>query len=134
MTAQTGLSMLLKKGAHGAGVTVAGLQATTMKLNNTLVDVTTKDSAGWKTLLAGAGVQSVQVTASGVFQNAAGFKSLMTDAFAATSVEYSLFFGDVDYIDANFIISNFEVSGPYDKEQTFTCTLESSGAVTSSLA
>ncbi len=45
-----------------------------------------------------------------------------------------MFFDNGDTIEGLFQITNFELSGEYNGEQTFTCTLESSGAWTFSAA
>ena len=39
-------------------------------------------------------------------------------------------YGNGDTVGGNFQISKFEISGAYNKEQTFTFTLESSGQPT----
>lgn len=130
MTAQKGLSMLLKLSADGSGGTVAGLQVTTLTLNNEKVDVTNKDSAGWQVLLAGAGVQSIQLTANGTAVNDATFATLQASAQTNAIGAYQMVYGNGDTVSGNFQISKFEISGAYNKEQTFTCTLESSGQPT----
>jgi len=128
MTAQKGLAMLLKKGTvAGSPVTVAGLQTTTLSLANEMVDVTNKDSAGFRTLLAGAGTQALTITANGTADSSAAQASLENDAFNNTINTYCMFFENGDTIEGSFQITKFEVSGAYNKEQTFTCTMESSG-------
>lgn len=128
MAAQKGNTLLLKVGAvAGSPVTVAGLRNTAIKLSNALVDVTNKDSAGYRTLLQGAGEKSVTITADGTADSAAAFSTLQNNAFSNSISTYSLFFDNGDALECSFQISSFEVAGTYNKEQTFTCTLESSG-------
>jgi TP901-1 family phage major tail protein len=128
MAAQKGNSLLLKAGAvAGSPVTVAGLRNTSLKLANDMVDVTTKDSGGYRTLLQGAGQQSVTITADGTADSAAAFSTLQNNAFNNTISTYSVFFDNGDTLECAFQITAFEVAGTYNKEQTFTCTLESSG-------
>ena len=70
MTAQKGSAFLLKisDGAEPPVYrTVAGLRTTQMSIAGDSVVVTSKDSAGWRELLSGAGVRSVSVTAAGLF-------------------------------------------------------------------
>jgi TP901-1 family phage major tail protein len=130
MTAQKGLSMLLKLATDGSGGTVAGLQVTTMTINNEKVDVTTKDSNGWQTLLQGAGVQSVQFSVNGIAVSDATLATLQGYAQVNSINPFQMIYGNGDTIGGNFQITKFEVSGAYNKEQTFTCTLESSGQPT----
>lgn len=130
MTAQKGISMLLKLAADGSGGTVAGLQTTAFSINNEVVDVTNKDSSGWKTLLQGAGVQSVQLTANGTAVTDSTFTTLRGYAVANSINPFQMVFtGGGHTLSGSFQISKFDVSGAYNKEETFTCTLESSGTI-----
>jgi TP901-1 family phage major tail protein len=130
MTAQKGLSMLLKLGSDGSGGTVAGLQTTTLSINNEMVDVTTKDSAGWRALLQQAGVQSISISANGTAESAATFETLQGYAQVNSINAFQMVYGDGDTVGGNFQITKFEIAGTYNKEQTFTITLESSGQPT----
>ena len=130
MTAQKGLSMLLKLGAAGVGGTVAGLQVTGMTINNEMVDVTNKDSAGWRTLLAGAGIQSVSISANGTADSGATFATLQGYAQANSINTFNMIYGNGDTIEGLFQITKFDISGTYNKAQTFTCTLESAAQPT----
>ncbi len=131
MAAQKGNLMLLKVGAvAGSPVIVAGLRDTTLKLANSAVDITTKDSAGYKTLGQGFGEQSITVTATGITLSDSAFSTLQNNAFNNTISTYSIFFDNGDTLECNFQITSLDFSSPYNKEQTFTCTLESSGTWT----
>ena len=131
MAAQKGNSMLLKAGAVASSpVTVAGLRNTSLKLANAMVDITNKDSAGYRTLLQQAGEQAITVTADGIADSAAAFSTLQNAAFNNTIATYSIFFDNGDTLECPFQITAFEVAGPYNNAQTFTCTLESSGTWT----
>jgi TP901-1 family phage major tail protein len=134
MAAQKGLSMLLRLGTVGSPTTVAGLKDTTLSLNNEMVDVTNKDSAGYRTLLAQAGVQSLTITASGTAESAAGFETIQNYAFANSINTRNVIFGDGDTIEGSFQITKFDVAGQYNGAQTYSITLESSGAWTFSPA
>ena len=71
MAAQKGLDMLLKINTSGSSyATVGGLRSTSITLNDESVDVTSKDSLGHRALLAGGGMNSVSISASGVFTDA----------------------------------------------------------------
>src|SRR5882757_8138252 len=110
MAAQKGLSMLLRLGAVSSPTTVAGLKDTSISLNNEMVDVTNKDSAGYRTLLAQAGVQSLSITASGTAESAAGFETIQGYAFANSINTMNVIFGDGDTIEGNFQITKFEIA------------------------
>ena len=93
MPGQLGRSLLLKLG-DGASpevfTTVAGLQDTTIALNDVAVDVTSKDSAGIRQLLAGKILQSMIVSASGVSEDSAIMNTLRDVAQAGTHSNYQL--------------------------------------------
>ena len=70
MAAEKGSAFLLKVGDGGSPVayaTVAGLRTTQLSVNGQAVEITSKDSGGWRELLSGAGVRSVSVSGAGVF-------------------------------------------------------------------
>lgn len=129
MTASAGLNFLLKDGSSGGGTTIAGMRATAFKLNGTTVDVTSKDSAGFKTLLGG-GIVSMSITASGVLEGAAEHMTLLNRLIAQTISAYGIVFDAGATLDFNAKITGFDADGPYDKEQTYSLTLESSGTIT----
>jgi TP901-1 family phage major tail protein len=137
MSAQPGDLFLLKQG-DGAGpevfTTVAGLRGTSYSINGTQVDVTHKGSAGWRTLLSGGSVASLSISADGVLLATGGALNaqqalLRTRTLARTLHNYQIDDGS-DVVQAAFQVTSFEASGPHGGEQTFSITLESSGAIT----
>jgi TP901-1 family phage major tail protein len=105
---------------------LAALRSTTMTLNNEAVDVTDKDGSLWKTLLQGAGVESISIKASGICNNSASFlfirSSVMTGTFINAKLESNL---NEIYTGA-FKITSMESLGEYNKEEIFSLTLDSS--------
>src|SRR4028118_75342 len=91
MGAEKGSAFLLKVG-NGAEApvysTVAGMRTTQMSVNGEPVNVTSKDSGGWRELLSGAGVRSVSVAASGIFTGSAAETRLKTTAPARLLADY----------------------------------------------
>jgi len=130
MAAQTGRSMLLKSGTAAAGTTIAALRETSFAINGTPVDVTNKDSGGYRELLAGAGVTSVSISASGVVTDNDDMMTLIGYAKARTLNTFGMVFGDGDKLDGSWQITAYSVSGGFDNEQTFSATFESSGEIT----
>jgi TP901-1 family phage major tail protein len=131
MAAQKGLSFLLKQGAVlSTPTTLAGMRSTSMTINTEIVDVTTKDSAGVRTLLAGAGVTSLSISASGLFTDATVEETVRGYAFAGSANTFSLFFENGDTLEASFIISSYERSGEYNGAEEYSLTLEASGTIT----
>ena len=132
MAAQKGRLLVLKMG-DGAGsesfTTIGGQKTTTMTFNNQEVDITNKDSGGWKTLLEGAGTQSVTISGSGVFDDGAVIDAIETRKVAGTISNYRLVFGNGDYYQGAFLITSMERGGNHDGEETYSISLASSGAI-----
>jgi len=124
--AEKGLAFLLKV----AGVAVAGMRSTSFTLNGEEVDVTNKDSAGWRTLLAGAGVTSMSVSASGVFVDNSNMIAVRGYAIAKTLNTFVLEFESGDTYTGSFQVASCEQSGEHNGEVTYSISLSSSGAVT----
>jgi predicted secreted protein len=129
MTAQKGILFLLKLGASGAGGTLAMMRATSYKLGVEMVDITNKDSGGFRTLLEGAGTKSLTIDVSGLACTDSTFETFKGLAQAGSLNTFQLVEPDGDTIEASFLITNFSASGDYNKEFTFTATLESSGTI-----
>ena len=126
MAAEKGLEFLLKIGA----TVVAGLRATAFTINGEEVDVTTKDSTGgWRELLAEAGVTSMSITGSGVFQDNSNVAALRVSVIAKTQTAYTILFESGDDYTGQFQVTSIEQSGEFNGEVTYSVSLESSGEI-----
>ena len=103
-----------------------------MTINNESVDVTNKSSAGTskRELLAGAGVQSVSVSGSGVFTDHTTEATVKTAALADTIDNYKFTVPDFGAFTGAFQVTSLEYAGEYNGEVTYSMSFESSGAVT----
>lgn len=134
MSAEKGSAFLLKIGDGGsppAYATVAGMRTTQMSVNGEAVNVTSKDSGGWRELLSGAGVRSVSVAASGIFTGSAAEIRLKNNALAGLLDEYELSFESGERMRGRFLVTRVDYAGDYNGERNYTLALESSGAVVS---
>ena len=132
MTAQKGSAFLLKIGDGAtppAYATVAGLRTTQMSINGDIVVVTSKDSAGWRELLSGAGTRSVSVSAAGIFLGSAAENAIRGHALAGTIEDYELSFEDGEKLRGRFLVQRLDYAGDFNGERNYTLQLESSGAV-----
>lgn len=132
MSAQKGSAFLLKVGDGGsplAYATVAGLRTTQLSVNGEAVNVTSKDSGGWRELLSGAGVRSVSVAGSGIFTGSAAETRLKSNALAGVLDDYELSFEGGERMRGRFVVTRLDYAGDYNGERTYTLALESSGAV-----
>jgi TP901-1 family phage major tail protein len=134
MSAEKGSAFLLKVGNGAAPpvyATVAGMRTTQMSVNGEAVNVTSKDSGGWRELLSGAGVRSVSVSAGGIFTGSAAETRVKTSALAGTLDDYELSFESGEKMRGRFLVTRLDYAGDYNGERSYTLSLESSGAVAS---
>ena len=148
MAAQKGSAVLIKVDIAGTPTTIGGLRSSSITLNEEMVDVTTKDSANQRELLAAAGVQSMSISGSGVFTDAASEGTIRTNfggivpSDAASEGTIRTNFGgaalqtitfvipDLGSYEGSFLCTSLEYSGEYNGEATYSMSFESSGAVT----
>jgi len=132
MAAQTGAAFLLKI-SDGAATptyrTIAGLRTTQMSISGDAVVVTSKDSGGWRDLLAGAGVRQVSVSAAGIFLGSAAENQIRDNALTGQIADYELSFEDGAKMRGKFLVQRLDYSGDFNGERNYTLSLESSGAV-----
>ena len=133
MSAESGELFLLKAGDGGTPTevftTVAGLRATDLNIGSEIIDITNKDSGGWRRQLKG-GVRSVSVSGSGVFTDDASQADVRTKALNATIDNYQVVFENGDAFQGAFKITSLGFGGEYNGEAVFDITLESDGPVT----
>ena len=132
MSAEKGSVFLLKVGDGGAPptyATVAGMRTTQMSVNGEAVNVTSKDSEGWRELLSGAGVRSVSVAASGIFTGSVAETRIKSNALGGLLDDYELSFESGERMRGRFLIARLDYSGDYNGERSYALSLESSGAV-----
>ena len=134
MSVEKGSAFLLKIGNGDLPLTygtIAGLRTTQLQVSGEAVNVTNKDSGGWRELLSGAGVRSVSVSAAGIFTGSAGEAGIRAHALAGTIDDYELSFEGGERMQGRFLVTRLEYAGDYTGERNYTISLESSGPVTS---
>lgn len=134
MAAEKGSAFLLKVGNGAvplAFATMAGLRTTQLSINGEAVAITSKNSGGWRELLSGAGVRSVNVSGAGVFTGSAAEGRIKSSALAGTIDDYQLSFESGETMTGRFLVTRLDYAGDYDGERSYTLTLESSGPVVS---
>lgn len=130
-----GKDFLLKLGAsNGTGlapyVTVGGFRSNTLKINASGIDVTNKSNASWQTLIEG-GIKNVAVDGDGVWNNDTAAQALLAAILSAagTILNFQIVCADGDTFTGKFQVQSFQRTGPHDKEETFSISLASSGAI-----
>lgn len=108
-------------------VLVAGVREKSIALNGEPIDITSDDDAGWQALIDNeSGVDSVEVTVSGVLKN----QSLLQDWLAKTRTrQLSLTHPEGYVISGMFNLGNMTITGTYNEAATFEATFMSNGPV-----
>lgn len=110
---------------------IGGIRTESMTINSETVDVTDKDGNGWRELLEGAGITSMSLKGSGVVSDNAVFTDhIMAAVMANTHVVLKIESGLGDVWQGTFAVPSAERAGEYNKEETFSITLESAGTIT----
>lgn len=126
-----GRSFLLKLG-DGATVeaftAIGGIQSKSLSINNNPVDVS-DDSAGYQKMLPDGGIQSMELSGSGIIKNNAQIKAVVLAAKNRTVKNWQLVSGLGDQYEGEFVISSFQRTGNHDGAETFSITLTSSGDI-----
>lgn len=124
MTAFVGRKAIFKKGL----TTVAAVRTRSMTLGNEVVDITSDDDNGFRTMLAEPGNKTLDLTVEGVFKDA----TMLTVAMSGTDImeAFSILFPSIGTIAGDFLVTSFEAGAAYNEAGTFSCSLQSSGAFT----
>lgn len=133
MAAQKGRDFAILKG-DGADpenfTAMGGLRSQSISINNEPVDVTTKDSNGWRDLLPGAGIRTISIGGTAVFISDAIQNAAVSDALSDTHSNYQLVDPGAGTFEGAFMVATIEKSGEHNGESQFSMTFESSGPVT----
>lgn len=130
MAADTGRDFVLKQGTASGGTAIGAFRTTNLTINNQLVDITTKTAGRNRTLLSAGGITSMSISGEGVFEDAAVEYTVLGYATAGTNNAFGIVLPNGDYVDGSWQVSSYTRTGNYDDAETFSITLESSGAVT----
>lgn len=122
MAANVGRNLLLKTGT----TVIAGVRQKGISVNGEPIDVTTDDDSGYRTLLAEAGMMSLDISVEGVTKDNELRQAMLTDAtltLAGLSIEYP----NGDTVTGTFLLVGLEETGAHNDAVTFSGTLQSSG-------
>ena len=121
-------------GVYMGGTLIAAATDCSLSLNMETIDITTKDSAGYRELLAG--LRSGSISVSGLIDYTDASNKDVTDLYDAWEgrTELTLKFsselsGDESYT-ANGFLTSLEQSGGTEDTATYSATFELTGEVT----
>lgn len=130
MAKSAGRSYLLKVDVSGTYTTVGGLKNTSISIGNELVDVTNKDSAGVRELLAAAGTQTFSISGAGTLDDDdTGYATVHTSALNQTALNYKLIDSEGNYYLGSFLVASVEKTGEFNGAVQYSISLENSGSV-----
>jgi TP901-1 family phage major tail protein len=113
---------------------LGGLRSKSFSFNSEAIDITTHDSSEWKKILDSAGIRSVSLSGSGVYENGTVMNRARSRAFANQNTSFQLIINaDGDYFQGCFKITSLELSGDYNAESNYSLSMESASAVTFTL-
>ena len=107
-------------------VTLVGVRTKGWTATADLVDVTTDDDNGWRTLLATPGLKSVEVTVGGISSDQVLINEFFNGTGETLTGELPTTTGTIS---GTFYLSSFEQTGEHDGPVEFSATFMSSGAV-----
>lgn len=132
MAAEKGRAFVLKIGdgaATEAFTTIGGMRATSLSINNELVDITTRNSNGWREILGGAGTRTVAISGSGVFTDSAAEAAFQARVMTAAVGNYEITFESGAKFSGPFFAAGLEFAGDHNGERTYSLRLESAGVI-----
>jgi predicted secreted protein len=125
MAAVSGRKLRIKKG----GVAVAGARTDSLTINNEPIDITDKDDAGWRTMLADVGVRSIDAEVEGVLADST-LIAVTVGAASGLLAAYTIEVDGIGDFSGNFYLNSFAITGEQADATTFTASIQSSGAIT----
>lgn len=132
MVANVGRTTHIYRGTASPQALVAGVREKTVSLAGDPVDITNDDSLGWRQLLDIAGINSVEISCSGVALDgvlrAQWYSGSSTTGARMQPTTFR--YPDGGEVTGNFYLSAYSETGVHDKEITFEGTFMSSGTVT----
>lgn len=111
-----------------AYLTIAGMRSTSLKVNNEQVDVTDKGDVPWRQLLQ-CGIRSMELSASGMFSDAASLSDITADVVAGNIPTFKVISGRGDIFIGSFLVASCERNGEYNGAEQYSLSLASAGSV-----
>lgn len=132
-----GTLIKLYKDVSGALKPVANLVSNDFNLDKTMIDVTSKSSAGAKEFIVGdytwtCSAESITEFDTSVGSGEISLQDILADEIAGTSWSIVIgtgVVGDMKLSGAAYL-QNVSISAPYNDKSTFTCDLQGTGALT----
>lgn len=108
---------------------VEGIRLNGWKVTQEEVEVTDLGDQGWRRLLSGAGLRTLEVNLSGLYLGSRGEQRLREVAFSGTAVACELTLDQGVAVRGAFVASELQFESAINEEATYAATLRSAGPV-----
>jgi predicted secreted protein len=115
--------------ASGTFNAIGGLVTNSFTLNNGAIDITNKSSASFREVMAGEGLQTLDMSAEVIFSTDANFALVKSSALAKTVLAYQVARGS-EVLAVNLFITSFAETSPDNDKQSASISFISDGAIT----
>lgn len=130
MAAKAGRAMRIKYNAGAGAAVIAGARTDNFTINREGIDVTDKDDAGVRAMLAETGAFSIDASVEGVLKDDT-LLELAADPTQTSLYDFEIDVAGFGTFDGDWFLANFDVSGSDGTEPTtFTANIQSSGTPT----
>jgi len=136
MAAQKGRDLLVKIHDGSASFedanynVVAGMRTNSFGFTAEQIDITNKDSGGFKESLDEAGNVGLEVSGGGVFLDDAAFQRVHDHFLARTHMDCKLVFPDFAEYTGKFSIDSLNIGGNETEAITYEIKMDSTGPIT----
>ena len=115
-------------------VAIGGVRVTSIKIDNSPIDVTDKDSSGIVELLAVAATRQITLSVAGVYEDPVlrdiAFSPSTNPLLTDVTFKFADALAAADTITGSFFLTSYEEGNPHDDAATFSAEFVSSGAWT----
>ncbi len=134
MPVQKGKEFLLQVDDGAGGyATVGGFTSNSFTINGSPIDITSKDSAGFRESLDGGANISIETSGSGVFVGDPEFTSVHTAALAGSHLDARVTVPGFMTYTGPFIVSSLGFTGETEGAVTYDIQLQSAGSITAAV-
>lgn len=130
MAASAGRDLRIKYDSGSGAAVVAGARTDNFTINREGIDISDKDDAGVRTMLAETGTFSIDASVEGVLKDDT-LLALAADPTQTALYDFEIDVSGLGTFAGTWYLANFEVSGASGAEATtFTANIQSSGTPT----
>lgn len=110
-------------------VLIGGQRDTGFDMTNPMVDVSNKDTGGWRKLGSDLGIRDGQMTVSGISQDDTALEIVEVATNGGLMLNYQLRFDNGDTRTGAFLCTKFSREGKYNGAEEYKATFESADEI-----